>query len=137
LVALVLILGDQLTPGIAALRAADKSRDVVVMAEVMGEGTYVPHHPQKIILILSAMRRFAARLRAEGWQVAYSTLDDPDNTQTITGELMRRAAEYGATRVISTRPGEWRLIQSLDELPLPVTQLPDDRFLCSDTRFAQ
>ena len=137
MVALVLILGDQLTPDIAALRSADKSRDVVVMAEVMGEGTYVPHHPQKIILILSAMRIFAATLRDEGWQVAYSTLDDPDNTHTITGELIRRAAEHGATRIIATRPGEWRLIGTLDDLPLPVTQLSDDRFLCSDTRFAQ
>ena len=137
MVALVLILGDQLTLDVAALRAADKSRDVVVMAEVMGEGTYVPHHPQKIILILSAMRKFADRLRADGWEVVYTTLDDPDNTQTITGELIRRAAELDATRVLATRPGEWRLIQALDDLPLPVTQLPDDRFLCSDTRFAQ
>ncbi len=31
---LVLVLGDQLSPGIAALRAADPARDVVVMAEV-------------------------------------------------------------------------------------------------------
>ncbi len=136
MVALVLILGDQLTPCIAALRAADKTRDVIVMAEVMGEGTYVPHHPQKIILILSAMRKFATHLRADGWRVAYSTLDDPDNTQTITGELIRRAAEHGATHVITTRPGEWRLIEGLDDLPLPVTQLADDRFLCSETRFA-
>ncbi len=137
MVALVLILGDQLTPDIAALRSADKSRDVVVMAEVMGEGTYVPHHPQKIVLILSAMRKFAARLRDEGWQVAYSTLDDPDNTHTITGELIRRAADHGATRIIATRPGEWRLIGALDDLPLPATQLSDDRFLCSDARFGQ
>ena len=137
MVALVLILGDQLTADIAALRAADKSRDVVVMAEVMGEGTYVPHHPQKIILILSAMRKFADQLRADGWQVAYTTLDDPDNSQTISGELIRRAAEHGATHVIATRPGEWRLFQGLDDLPLPVSQLPDDRFFCSDTRFAQ
>jgi deoxyribodipyrimidine photolyase-related protein len=137
LVALVLILGDQLTPAIAALHTADMARDVVVMAEVMGEGTYVPHHPQKIILILSAMRKFAAQLREDGWQVAYTTLDDPDNTQTITGELIRRAAEHGATRVIATRPGEWRLIKALDDLPLQVMQMPDDRFLCSETRFAQ
>ena len=38
MVRLVLVLGDQLTPDVAALRAADKARDVVVMAEVMGEG---------------------------------------------------------------------------------------------------
>ncbi|MDO9502422.1 cryptochrome/photolyase family protein, partial [Falsiroseomonas sp.] len=60
---LVLILGDQLTPGLSALRAADPGRDVVVMAEVKAEGSYVPHHPQKIALILSAMRHFAADLR--------------------------------------------------------------------------
>ena len=58
---LVLVLGDQLTPGIAALRAGDRARDVVVMAEVLGEATYVPHHPQKIALILAAMRKHAER----------------------------------------------------------------------------
>ena len=67
---LILILGDQLTPAIAALRQADKARDVVVMAEVMDEGTYVTHHPQKIALVLSAMRKFAVSLKAEGWSVA-------------------------------------------------------------------
>ena len=36
------------------------------MAEVMGEGTSVPHHPQKIVLILAAMRKFAAALRDGG-----------------------------------------------------------------------
>lgn len=30
-----LVLGDQLTPGVAALRGLDKSRDVVLMAEVL------------------------------------------------------------------------------------------------------
>jgi deoxyribodipyrimidine photolyase-related protein len=32
---LVLVLGDQLSAGLSALRAADPARDVVVMAEVM------------------------------------------------------------------------------------------------------
>jgi deoxyribodipyrimidine photolyase-related protein len=67
-VRLVLVLGDQLTPGVAALRAADRARDVVVMAEVMTEATYAGHHPKKIALIFAAMRKFAARLRAEGWR---------------------------------------------------------------------
>ena len=133
---LILVLGDQLSDGLSALRAGDPAADTVVMAEVMAEGTYVPHHPQKIILILSAMRKFADRLRAAGWRVAYSALDDPGNSQTITGELLRRAAETGAAEVIATRPGEWRLIRALEDLPIPVRQLPDDRFLCSDAEFA-
>ncbi|MEY4696134.1 MAG: hypothetical protein RIT14_562 [Pseudomonadota bacterium] len=132
---LILVLGDQLTPDIAALRAAGPD-DVVVMAEVMAEGTSVPHHPQKIALILSAMRHFAAELRAAGRQVAYSRLDDPDNSQSIPGELLRRAAETGAVEVIATRPGDWRLIRALGEVPLRLHLLPDDRFLCSQAEFA-
>jgi deoxyribodipyrimidine photolyase-related protein len=133
---LILVLGDQLTPSLAALRAADPARDVVVMAEVMAEGTAVRHHPQKIALILSAMRRFAAELAAAGWRVAYSRLDDADNTQSIPGELIRRASETGAQAVIATRPGDWRLIAALEEVPLAMTLLEDDRFLCAQADFA-
>ena len=132
---LVLVLGDQLTPDIAALKGADSTRDVVVMAEVRAEGTYAPHHPQKIALILTAMRKFAAQLQAAGWQVAYSRLDDPDNSHTITGELSRRAAEFNATDVLATRPGEWRLIEALKGLPLKTHLLEDDRFIASHAEF--
>jgi len=135
-VRLVLVLGDQLSPDVAALRAADRARDVVVMAEVLGEGTSVPHHPQKIALILSAMRKFAAGLAAAGWRVAYSRLDDPANAQSIAGEVLRRAAEFGAREVLATRPGEWRVLRDLEALPVPVRVLPDDRFLCSEAGFA-
>lgn len=132
---LVLVLGDQLTPGVAALAAADKARDTVVMAEVMAEAGAVPHHPQKIALIFAAMRHFANDLRAEGWRVAYARLDDADNTQSIPGELIRRAAQTGADRVLATRPGDWRLIEALETCPVPVRMLEDDRFLCSAARF--
>ena len=133
---LILVLGDQLTPDVAALRQADKARDLVVMAEVMAEASYARHHPQKIALVFAAMRKFAAHLAAEGWTVAYTRLDDPENSQSITGELLRRAAEQGATEVLATAPGEWRLALALNDLPLPVTLLPDDRFLCSLADFA-
>jgi deoxyribodipyrimidine photolyase-related protein len=132
---LILVLGDQLGRDISALRAADKSRDQVVMAEVFAEGRSVAHHPQKIILILSAMRKFASGLAADGWNVAYSRLDDPDNTQSIPGELVRRAAAHNASEVLATTPGEWRLIAALEDTPLRVTLLPDDRFLCSEADF--
>ncbi len=67
MVKLVLVLGDQLSPELSALREADKTRDVVVMAEVMEEASYVPHHPKKIAFLFAAMRKFAAELRADGW----------------------------------------------------------------------
>ena len=66
---LILILGDQLSPDIAALREADQSADIVVMAEVYDEASYVPHHPKKIAFLFAAMRKFAARL--EGEKLAY------------------------------------------------------------------
>lgn len=132
---LILVLGDQLSDGLSALRAGDPARDVVVMAEVGAEARYVPHHPQKIALVLAAMRHFAGHLRAAGWQVAYTALDDPENSHSIPGELLRRAAAHGGGEVIATRPGEWRLIAALDAAPLPVRLLPDDRFLCSTAEF--
>jgi deoxyribodipyrimidine photolyase-related protein len=132
---LVLILGDQLSEQVAALREADRERDVVVMAEVMEEASYVPHHPKKIAFLFAAMRKFAARLEAAGWQVAYTRLDDPANGGSIPAELLRRAGETGATEVIATEPGEFRLIAALEDCPIPVHQFPDDRFLCSHAEF--
>ena len=57
-----LVLSDQLTHSLSALDYLDPMQDVVFMAEVAEETTYVPHHKQKIALILSAMRHFAEEL---------------------------------------------------------------------------
>ena len=126
---LVLVLGDQLSETLSALKEADRETDVVVMAEVADEATYVQHHPKKIAFIFAAMRKFAARLQEGGWDVRYTQLDDTDNSGSIPGELTRRAEETGATEVIATQPGEFRLIEALDEMGLKVRQLADDRFL--------
>ncbi len=134
---LILVLGDQLTPTLSALAEADRDTDTVVMAEVEDEASYVPHHPKKIAFLFTAMRKFAGHLRETGWRVAYTTLDDPDNAGSIPGELLRRAEETGATEVIATQPGKWRLIAALDDLPLTVRRIPDDRFLCSTDEFAK
>ena len=115
---LILVLGDQLSDDLSALRDADFSRDIVVMAEVMAEGTYVPHHPQKIALVLTAMRKFAASLQARGVRVAYSRLDDPETGPSLPAELIRRMAEAGADEVVVTMPGDWRLLSTLQALPL-------------------
>ncbi|MGC9419133.1 MAG: cryptochrome/photolyase family protein [Rhodovulum sp.] len=132
---LVLVLGDQVSPGLSALQEADKNADLVVMAEVMDEASYVRHHPKKIAFCLSAMRKFAARLEQDGWRVAYTRLDDDENSQSIVGELLRRAEEEGADSVIATEPGEWRLIEALTHAPIRVRQCPDTRFIASHAEF--
>ncbi len=132
---LVLVLGDQLSEDLSALSQADMARDIVVMAEVADEATYVRHHPKKIALVFAAMRKFASRLRGDGWQVRYSELDDTANAGSIPGELLRHAEATGAGEVIATRPGEWRLIELLDALPLKVTQLEDTRFIATTRDF--
>ncbi|MBT8425094.1 MAG: cryptochrome/photolyase family protein, partial [Silicimonas sp.] len=82
---LILVLGDQLTETVAALREADKDADVVVLAEVTEEATYVRHHPKKIAFCFSAMRHFANRLEDDGWRVDYTKLDADDPHDSIGG----------------------------------------------------
>jgi len=70
-----LILGDQLSATLPTLRALDRAADCVILAEVGTEASHVPHHPQKIALLFSAMRHFAEDLRQQGWQVIYHAYD--------------------------------------------------------------
>jgi deoxyribodipyrimidine photolyase-related protein len=132
---LVLVLGDQLSLDLSALREGNPATDSVVMAEVRAETDYVAHHPKKIAFLFSAMRHHAERLRSHGWTVRYTALDDPENTQSIPGELLRAADATGASEAIATEPGEFRLISALEDGPLPVHMFPDDRFLCSHAEF--
>jgi deoxyribodipyrimidine photolyase-related protein len=59
---LILVLGDQLDRHSPALKAADKSRDIVAMLEVRNESQRVWSHKQRTALFLSAMRHHAAWL---------------------------------------------------------------------------
>jgi deoxyribodipyrimidine photolyase-related protein len=133
---LVLVLGDQLTPRLSALRAADRESDIVVMAEVAEEAGYVRHHVKKIAFVLASMRKFAAELERDGWRVLYGRLDDPETAGSIPGELLRRAAGTGADEVLTTECGEWRLRAALENLQLKVSILSDDRFICPRAEFA-
>ncbi|QXI25673.1 cryptochrome/photolyase family protein [Pseudomonas vanderleydeniana] len=132
-----LVLGDQLSFDLATLRALEPERDVLLMAEVEGEARYVPHHPQKIVLIFSAMRHFAEALRERGWRVHYVRLDEPGNSGSIAAELCRWQARLGVDEVHVTECGEWRLEQALREAGLPLVWHRDTRFLCSREAFAR
>lgn len=79
------------------------------MAEVMAEATYVGHHKKRIALIFSAMRHYAEALRGEGRSVDYVSLDDPDNTGDLGGEVRRALMRNGSGEVKVTKVGQYRL----------------------------
>jgi deoxyribodipyrimidine photolyase-related protein len=132
--ALRVVLGDQCSRTLSALRDLDPAADVVLLAEVRAECTYVRHHKQKIALVLSAMRHFARALEARGVRVEYVRLEDPDITDTLAGEVARAAARHRPARIVATHPGEWRVLEDMrgwEALTgLPVSIRDDDRFLC-------
>ncbi|GGO86475.1 deoxyribodipyrimidine photo-lyase [Marinobacterium nitratireducens] len=136
-----LILGDQLSHSLATLRVLDPVHDRLLFAEVRDEATYVRHHKQKIALIFSAMRHFAAELGEQGWQVDYHAYDPDCAQQSLIGVLQQQVARQGADEVILTRCGEYRLQRAIDHdwssvLGVPVQLCEDDRFVCSSGEFA-
>jgi deoxyribodipyrimidine photolyase-related protein len=138
---LVLALGDQLSLTLSSLRAANRESSVVLIAEVMEEAQYVPHHARKLAFIFSAMRHFAAELEADGWRVEYTRLDNPENAGNLRGELARAVERHRPKRVIVTHPGEHRVLEALlvarEDLGAPLEILPDDRFVASIEEFAE
>lgn len=135
--ALRLVLGDQLSFDLASLAGLDLQHDRVLLAEVAEEAGHVPHHPQKIAFLFSAMRHFAQALRQRGVTVDYVTLDDPANSGSLVGELVRFAALYRPQSIHVTEAGDWRVEQALRAGGLPLTWHADTRFLCSRAEFAR
>lgn len=139
-----LILGDQLSDRISSLMDCDKATDIVLMAEVWDEATYVRHHKKKIAFLFSAMRHHAQRLEQNGYRVSYTQLDDQDNAGSLLGEIKRMiehlADNNPVTRVVVTSPGEYRLLHQMHEwseqLQIPVEIREDNRFLSSTEDFA-
>lgn len=138
---LVMVLGDQLSDRLSALRGLDPAETIVLMCEVAAEATCAPHHVKKLVFVLAAMRKHAARLRRLGFRVDYVTLDDPDNSQSLTGELARALARHGALPVRMTLPGEWRVLNAFQqfagERELTLDWQQDDQFLCSREAFTR
>ena len=138
---LVPVLGDQLTRNLASIRGRTKDDTVILMMEVWDEATYVKHHKQKIALIFSAMRHFAAELRSAGWRVDYVSLDDEGNSGSFTGEVARAVERHDPRAIHVVEAGEWRVQQAIEEWPdkfdCEVQILPDDRFIASTAEFRE
>ena len=138
---LTVITGDQLSPDLASLKAIDRNKDHVLMAELADEVSYVPHHNKKIVLIFSAMRHFAADLEDAGHSVHYRRFDPEARIRSFSDAVTDHCERHDIDRVVVTRPGEWRVSDEFAKLEkalgIPVDVLEDDRFVSSPDESAE
>ena len=137
---LILVLGDQLDRQSPALKAVDKSRDIVTMLEVRNESQRIWSHKQRTVLFLSAMRHHAAWLEKEGFNVEYRKIDHGD-ADSFTASLASVIRTAGTSRLVMTQAGEYGVQEEIaavcDQHGIELDVLPDSHFLCSIDEFRQ
>ena len=104
----VLILGDQLNLSLSSLRRQSPDAEIF-MAEVADEAGYVSHHQQKIVLVFSAMRHFAEKLKAQGRKVHYLTYGEQAGLTSMDDVLSHIADTKAPHKIFVAEPGEYRL----------------------------
>jgi len=138
---LTIIIGDQLSFDLASLKAIERGKDHVLMAELPDEAQYVPHHLKKIVLIFSAMRHFARNLRDSGHCVHYHCFDPAGAIRSFSDAVSAHCKRHEIDEILLTRPGEWRVFDEFNTLEkslgIPVRMLEDDRFVSTPEDFAE
>ncbi len=138
---LILILGDQLNADASALDGFDPAQDALWMAEVAEESEHVWSSQPRIAVFLAAMRHYRDARRDAGATVHYTSLDSPENTGTLAGELARTVRKLKPARLVVTEPGDWRVWRALEaaaaSLDLPLEVRVDRHFLASIADFKQ
>ncbi|MCU0702745.1 MAG: cryptochrome/photolyase family protein [Fimbriiglobus sp.] len=136
---LVLVLGDQLNADSSAFDTFDPTTDAVWMAEVKEESTHVWSHKARTAVFLAAMRHFRDRLRSQGYRVEYRELTDPTNRGSLAAELKRAVKAVQPLRLIVVEPGDFRVLESLQEaaksLGLPLDVRTDRHFFSTRADF--
>ena len=136
---LVLVLGDQLDGRSAAFDGFDPAQDRILMVETADEGARTWSHRQRIALFLSAMRHFAAGIRARGWPLDYRMLAD-SGKRTLLEVVEDELRAHPAEALLCVLPGEWRLREGLHQLArragVPLVLREDGHFYASPSRFA-
>ena len=131
-----LILGDQLNAQHSWFSTVNNEY-TFVMIESREEGSYAPHHIQKVVGIFSAMRQFAHSLKSQGHQLHYHKILDSTeaNLRTVLASI---AHQYGAERIELQEPDEWRLREDLEQLKdegFKITWCSSEHFISTREEF--
>lgn len=132
----VWVLGDQLNRRIGALAAADPRTHRVLLVESTGLLGGRRWHRQRAHLVVASMRRFAAELRSEGFDV------DLRRADSLFDGVRAHVAEHRPGGVVLTEPNSWDLRERVARPDLTasigaeVTVERSNQFLCHHTEFA-
>jgi len=124
----VWVLGDQLHRGIGALGAASPDTHRVLVVESLGKLASARWHVQRAHLIVAAMRRFVAELRAEGFEVDHRV------APSMGAGLAAHRAEHAPDRVVATEPNSFDARALMTRLGVETVR--SDQFLCHPGDFA-
>ena len=138
---LIVVLGDQLNPDSTAFTGFDPKQDRVWMAEVNEESTHIWSSKQRIALFISAMRHFAKELGDSKIPLSYIAFEDPSNSQSLDGELLKAIQAFQPQALIMTAPGDWRVLEKIKgvskQTGVPLEIREDDYFFSTVREFAE
>ena len=124
----VWVLGDQLNRSIGALSDAEPATHRVLLVESAAKLAGKRWHRQRAHLLITAMRRFAEELRAEGFEV------DHRRSTSLRAGHADHLAEFTPAEVVATEPASYDALHLLHELG--VTVVRSNQFLCHYDDFA-
>lgn len=122
------ILGDQLLEEHPAFIQAAPDAACVVLVESESRFTRHPYHKKKVVLLKSAMRHYAERLRRQGYLVDYR------RASHAAEGLRRHVSEYQPDRIVTMEASEyagrkWQHTHMEALLGVPVELIPNTQFL--------
>ena len=124
----VWVFGDQLNRRIGALGEARPGEVRVLLVELTNALAAKRYHRQRLHLVLTAMRRFAAELEAEGFDV------DLRKAATLLEGLADHRRVHGPVTVRATEPLSWGLERQLEREGVELVR--SNQFLCHRSDFA-
>ncbi|MDX1450420.1 MAG: cryptochrome/photolyase family protein, partial [Acidimicrobiia bacterium] len=125
----VWVMGDQLNRNLGAMARArpDDHRVLIVESRSMVEGRRF--HRQRLHLVLTAMRRFAAELADAGYDVDFRRAD------TMRAGFDDHVSEFEPQAVMATEPNARGMLDLMGDLGVEMVR--SDQFLCHREEFAE
>jgi deoxyribodipyrimidine photolyase-related protein len=109
------------------------------MIESAPRGSHLRYHQQKLTLLYSAMRHYAADLKKRKFNTLYHQLSDSSNQADYTTVLANWVKQYRIQEIHLLDPNEFDTLQSLPtlskKLGIPVQRHPSPQFLVSREEF--